>query len=407
MRWLSLVGVVAAATLATAAPDPMPPEAPAAGSAAHVGSAAGGIGSAAGASSAAGAGSAATAGSAAKPKSSDADLAALTDDPVLGRGSRVNGDEVSGVVAFTFDDGPNPETTPAVIDALEQYDIPATFFIVTQRLLGKHGEKSRELLARELAAGFMVGSHSVTHPNLKHATGAQITKEIDNSFRTLSKEAGRPIGLFRPPYGALSGAGRVRLKKLGVTEVIWSVDTLDWKAKNADRLRKKVLSMILKQNGGVVLMHDVKPITAKIVGEVLDDLEAENCKRLQDKQDPIVPVSLHYFLHDGKTVRPVPADVQKRTDAYRMALPVRCANRLARAPEGTKSAAADAPTGDAASLKAAQQRLKALQDEQNEQKKQMSAPSGVGDFGRPDEKPRKPHGLAQECVNNPLAPGCK
>ena len=304
MRWLSLVVLVAAARIASAAPDPMPTEVPAAGSAA-------------------------------KPASDE--LSALTDDPVVGKASRINGEETHGVVAFTFDDGPNPETTPAVIDALEKYDIPATFFIVTQRLLGKHGEKGREVLQRELAGGFMVGSHSVSHPNLKHAAGPQIAKEIDSSFRTLSKEANRTIGLFRPPYGALSGAGRVRLKKLGVTEVIWSVDTLDWKAKNADRLRKKVLSMILKQNGGVVLMHDVKPITAKIIGDVLDDLEAENCKRLADKQDPIIPVSLHYFLRDGKTPRPVPDDVQKRTDAYKLALPVRCANRLAR---DTKTAAA-------------------------------------------------------------------
>jgi len=304
MRWLSLVVLVAAARVASAAPDPMPTEVPAAGSAA-------------------------------KPASDE--LSALTDDPVVGKASRINGEETHGVVAFTFDDGPNPETTPAVIDALEKYDIPATFFIVTQRLLGKHGEKGREVLQRELAGGFMVGSHSVSHPNLKHAAGPQIAKEIDSSFRTLSKEANRTIGLFRPPYGALSGAGRVRLKKLGVTEVIWSVDTLDWKAKNADRLRKKVLSMILKQNGGVVLMHDVKPITAKIIANVLDDLEAENCKRLADKQDPIIPVSLHYFLRDGKTPRPVPDEVQKRTDAYKLALPVRCANRLAR---DTKTAAA-------------------------------------------------------------------
>jgi hypothetical protein len=127
----------------------------------------------------------------------------------------------------------------------------------------------------------------------------------------------------------------MRLKKLGVTEVIWSVDTLDWKAHNADRLRKKVLAMILKQNGGVVLMHDVKPITAKIIAEVLDDLEAENCKRLEEKKDPIIPVSLHYFLRDGKTPRPVPDDVQKRTDAYKLALPVRCANRLVTEPPKT------------------------------------------------------------------------
>jgi peptidoglycan/xylan/chitin deacetylase (PgdA/CDA1 family) len=336
MRWLSLVVVMAASAFAAAAPDPMPPEAPAA----HAGSGSG---------------------SGAKPE----DLASLTDDPILGHASRVNGEEMQGVVAFTFDDGPNPETTPAVIDALQKYDIPATFFIVTQRLLGKHGEKGREILHRELAAGFTVGSHSVTHPNLKHAAGAQITKEIDNSFRTLSKEANRTIGLFRPPYGALSGAGRVRLKKLGVTEVIWSVDTLDWKAKNADRLRKKVLKMIIDQNGGVVLMHDVKPITAKIIADVLDDLEVENCKRLEEKKDPIVPVSLHYFLRDGKTPRAVPDDVQKRTDAYKLALPVRCANRIAH------------------------------------------PKTAIGDFGRPDEKTPKAAGhIKPECAANPLAPGC-
>src|SRR5205814_1805034 len=88
-------------------------------------------------------------------------------------------------------------------------------------------------------------------------------------------------------------------------------------------------SMILKQNGGIVLMHDVKPITAKIIANVLDDLEAENCQRLAASKDPIVPVSIHYFLRDGKTPRAIPEDVQKRTDAYKLALPVRCANRLA------------------------------------------------------------------------------
>src|SRR5450432_1439463 len=255
-------------------------------------------------------------------------LESLTDDPILGKSPRINGDEIHGLVAFTFDDGPNPETTPAVIDALQKYDIPATFFIVTQRLLGKHGEKPRDILQRELGSGFTVGSHSVTHKLLKTANADLVAKEMDAAFRTLAKEADRPIGLFRPPYGALSGTGRARLKKLGVTEVIWSIDTLDWKAHDADKLRQKVLKMILHDNGGVVLMHDVKPITAKIIADVLDDLEAENCKRLDAKQDPIWPVSLHYFLRDDKnSSRSVPAEVTRRTDAYKAALPGRCKNR--------------------------------------------------------------------------------
>lgn len=261
-------------------------------------------------------------------------LDVLTDDPIVGKSPvRVNGDEAHGVVAFTFDDGPNPETTPQVIDALETYGVPATFFIVTQRLNGKHGERPREILQRELQGGFLVGSHSVTHKLLKHAEGDTIKKEIDASFRTLAKEADRPIGMFRPPYGALSAAGRARLTKLGVTEVIWSIDTLDWKAKDADKLRKKVLKMILHDNGGVVLMHDVKPITAKIIADVLDDLEAENCARLDKQQEPIWPVSLHYFLRDAKkTARAIPADVGKTTEAYKAALPGRCKSRHAGKP---------------------------------------------------------------------------
>jgi peptidoglycan/xylan/chitin deacetylase (PgdA/CDA1 family) len=259
------------------------------------------------------------------------DMKTLTDDPLLGKAARVEGEELHGVVAFTFDDGPNPETTPHVIDALEKYDVPATFFIVTSRIVGKLGAKSRDVLARELADGFLVGSHSVTHPNLGHATGGELDREIDQSIRTLAREANRPIGLFRPPYGALSGAGRMRLKKLGLTEVIWSIDTLDWRARDAERLRKKVVGMIFKQNGGVVLMHDVKPITAKVIANVLDDLEAENCKRLADNVEPIVPVSLHYFLRDGKTARAIPDDVQKRTADYKAKLPDRCKARPAAA----------------------------------------------------------------------------
>ena len=255
------------------------------------------------------------------------DLLTLTADPVLGKADRIDGDEIKGVVAFTFDDGPNPETTPHVIDALEKYNVPATFFIVTQRITGKHGAAGRELLHRELEAGFLAGSHSVTHANLKHAATGQLAREVDASIKTLAVEAERPIGLFRPPYGSLSSTGRVRLKKLGLTEVQWSVDTLDWKAHNADRLRKKVISMIKHDDGGVVLMHDVKPITAKVIADVLDDLEVENCARLAGHRDPIIPVSIHYFLKTGKTPRAIPEAVQQRTAAYKAALPGRCANR--------------------------------------------------------------------------------
>jgi hypothetical protein len=109
--------------------------------------------------------------------------------------------------------------------------------------------------------------------------------------------------------------------------VFWSIDTLDWQAKNADRLRKKIFKMIVAQNGGVVLMHDVKEITAEVIANVLDDLEAENCQRLAARRTPIWPVSIHYFLRDNKKLRDIPEDVKKTTEAYQLALPLRCAAR--------------------------------------------------------------------------------
>jgi len=260
-------------------------------------------------------------------KSKDDDLLELTADPLLGKADRISGEEVKGMVAFTFDDGPNPETTPAVLDALLKYNVPATFFIVTRRIAGKHGEQGREILKRTLESGFLVASHSVSHRNLRRANLETLAVEIDQSIRTLAKEAERPIGLFRAPFGALDARGRGWLRKRGLTEAFWSIDTLDWQAKNAERLRKKIFKMIVDQQGGVVLMHDVKPITAEIVASVLDDLEAENCRRLAQSRDPILPVSIHYFLRDKKKLRDIPEDVKKTTDAYRLALPVRCAAR--------------------------------------------------------------------------------
>lgn len=258
----------------------------------------------------------------------DEALLALTNDPILGRADKVEGDEVKNLVAFTFDDGPEPTTTPTVMAALLKYDVPATFFIVAKRFFGAHGEESRAVLKRELEAGFLVASHSVTHKNLKKR-GTNMAFEIDESIRILAKEAERPIGMFRAPFGAIDKRGRAWLAKRGLTEVYWSIDTRDWEAKDPEQLRRKIMHLIIMQQGGVVLMHDVKQITADIVEGVLDDLEAENCRRLERHMELILPVSLHYFLRDQKKLRDIPEDVKRKTEAYREALPQRCATRPA------------------------------------------------------------------------------
>ena len=256
-----------------------------------------------------------------------------TDDPVLGRSERVGGEGVKGMIAFTFDDGPVPETTPDVLAALAKYDIPASFFIVTRHFRNprpNYKERAQEVLEQELAAGHLVGSHGVMHERLLTATKRELDREINGSVKELSTHAKRQIGMFRPPFGKINYAGRMLLKSLGLTEVFWSIDPRDWEAVPGDEqyMRQEIAFAIHNAGGGVIVLHDSKPVTASIIGSVFDDLEAWNCKRLSKQQAPIYPVSLHYFLRDdGDKPRAVPPEVAKRTEAYKRALPGRCTAR--------------------------------------------------------------------------------
>jgi len=139
-------------------------------------------------------------------------------------------------------------------------------------------------------------------------------------------------------FALLDDRGRAHLKMRGLTEVKWSIDSLDWRERDGDKIRQRALAGILKQGGGVVLMHDVKEVTAKSLALLLDDLEAANCKRLANHDEPILPGSLHYWIRDNGKPRPVPEEVKKRTLAYRNALPGRCAARssVARASSAAK-----------------------------------------------------------------------
>lgn len=260
-----------------------------------------------------------------------------TDDPVLGRAERVVGSDVRGMIAFTFDDGPRAETTSHILDALKKYDIPASFFIVTKHF--GHGrpedeaKRSKELLARTIAEGHLVGSHGMFHEYLLRATRRDLGREVNDSVEVLSTLAERPIGMFRPAFGKINYAGRKRLKTLGLTEVFWSIDPRDWETEfgEEDELRRHISYMIWNSGGGVIVLHDSKAVTAAIISGVFDDLEAANCRRLANQQTPIYPVSIHYFLRDdGNKPRAVPADVEKRTAAYKAALPDRCAKRAAK-----------------------------------------------------------------------------
>jgi peptidoglycan-N-acetylglucosamine deacetylase len=243
-----------------------------------------------------------------------------SEDPpptLLGGADRVEGDEVDDVVSFTFDDGPDPHTTPIVLDALARHHIPATFFIVNRHIVGHRAAAGLPILARIVADGHMLGGHTANHARLRLLDAEGLQREVNDSVAILRLASGRPIELFRPPYGVLGTVAARRIRKLGLTDVRWSIDPKDFQGDDGDQLRQLVLADIARERGGIVLMHDTKRITAAAIERLLTDFERDNCRRLQRGAAPILPVSLHYFLRDDGVPRPIPPQVAARTEAYR------------------------------------------------------------------------------------------
>lgn len=251
----------------------------------------------------------------------------------LGYGDVVQGGEAEYLVAFTFDDGPKETTTPRVLEALARYDVPATFFVVGWRFhKNRKSSRKRAAILRDiLAAGHIVANHTYNHKNLASSKHAVMRREIDDNTQALIEHLGYRPHAFRPPYGAVSKTTREHLRREGLTEMRWAIDSLDFRVELRRTLRKRVFKKIVEKKGGVLLMHDTKEVTAKHIAGILDDLEKENCARLERGDRPILPVSVHYFIRepDGKP-RPVPAHVRARTERYQQSLPGRCAARSER-----------------------------------------------------------------------------
>jgi peptidoglycan/xylan/chitin deacetylase (PgdA/CDA1 family) len=251
----------------------------------------------------------------------------LVPDPLVGAADLVEGDETPGMVAFTFDDGPEVGLTDHILDALVAYDIPGAFFIVGKHLDSKrtdHAVKAARLVQRELSLGFLVGNHTYGHAHVTVLDNEKMAWQIDHTTKQLRATTGRAVGLFRPPYGHLSERTEAFLKKRGLTPVKWNLDSRDWEGATSEEMRKKALQDIRRKNGGIILFHDTKKVTARTIEAIFDDLEAYNCKRLAAGKSIIQPVSLHYFLRDGGKRRKVPPPVAQQTAAYRAELPARC-----------------------------------------------------------------------------------
>ena len=250
-------------------------------------------------------------------------------DPLAGA-RRVTGRERPYHVAFTFDDGPSHTTTPAVLDALERFGVPAAFFVVGRRVSGVKPQAvaSAAVLADIRARGHLIGNHTLRHEDLSLVSATTARGTIAGNQVAIARKAGGAPSLFRPPFGRVGSAGAV-LRASRMTVVGWSIDPRDFVEEAAGSLRARVVEEIVRNRGGVVLLHDTRPWTARELPGILADLEAENCRRRATGQRLIVPVSLHYFLRERSgRARPVPPAVAAATTRYVVALARRCGGRV-------------------------------------------------------------------------------
>jgi peptidoglycan-N-acetylglucosamine deacetylase len=168
-------------------------------------------------------------------------------------------------IALTFDDGPTPGVTERILDALEQRQLHATFFMIGQKI-----SATPDLARRVLAEGHEIGNHTFTHPKLTDLPPAQVETEIQKSVDVMHDVLGYRAAWFRAPYDALrqNQAPVVAQKGLGV--VAWSVNPNDW----AQPGEEKIIAIILAETkpGSIIVCHDLHAQTANALDRILDGL---------------------------------------------------------------------------------------------------------------------------------------
>jgi peptidoglycan/xylan/chitin deacetylase (PgdA/CDA1 family) len=171
----------------------------------------------------------------------------------------LRGSRRSGAACLTFDDGPHPEHTPRLLDALAAAGVHATFFVI-----GERAERHPDLVRRIVAEGHELGHHSFTHGEPSRTSSRELIDEVRRTRALLADLTGIVPRLFRPPHGKVTVRKLVALIQEGETIVLWNVDPKDFEASGASEVLSRLGAHPLR-GGDVVLLHDTWPHAALIM----------------------------------------------------------------------------------------------------------------------------------------------
>jgi peptidoglycan-N-acetylglucosamine deacetylase len=152
-------------------------------------------------------------------------------------------------VALTFDDGPNPDATPAILDALGERDVKATFFV-----LGRHAERWPDLVRRVVAEGHTIGNHGYYHRKLHFKSPRYVRDDLSRGTQAIEQAGGVHPALFRAPHGFRSPWVSAIAHSLGQRTVGWSLGVWDSDRPGVDAIVERTIGGA--RPGSILLLHD-------------------------------------------------------------------------------------------------------------------------------------------------------
>lgn len=171
-------------------------------------------------------------------------------------------DKSKKMIALTFDDGPNYNTSK-VIDVLNKYDIKATFFV-----LGSRAINNKDILKKMADSGMEIGNHTYNHLLLTKYDENKIRSEIEDTSEVIYSATKKRTKLLRPSYGSVNN----KIKKVAnMPIIIWDIDTLDWKYHNSKRITSRVVNKV--RDGDIILMHDIYSASLNALSNIIPILQ--------------------------------------------------------------------------------------------------------------------------------------
>lgn len=169
-------------------------------------------------------------------------------------------------VALTFDDGPSGEISLELLDALDRRGVKSTFFVCGYRVK-LYPDLPQEVIDR----GHELALHTSTHANLTQLSAAQIRKELQDTIDLLPEDC--EITLMRPPGGNYNSTVRSVCADMGLSVMLWSLDTRDWETNDVDAVVEKIVNNV--KDGDIILMHELKYSSVKAALKAIDILQAQ------------------------------------------------------------------------------------------------------------------------------------